>query len=70
MKQQDEGFCQKCMKFHPLHYTVDIDLKKHLMLECPLGIKAIAFVPNLNIPTRESRRLTRTKAKLKQPTLL
>lgn len=67
---QDESFCAQCKKYHPLHYTVDCKYQKHLVLECPLGMKAIAFVPNLNVPTRESKRLTRTKAQLKQTTLL
>lgn len=66
----DEAFCAQCNKYHALHYTVDSKLQKHLVLECPLGMRPIGFVPNLNIPTRESKRLTRTKAELKQPTLL
>ncbi len=66
-------FCLKCSADHLLHYTRDSQDHVHLILECPKGHYALRFMPHLDIPMKESRKLLKARAKLeaqaKQPML-
>lgn len=69
-KKHQDFYCQRCMGFHPLHYTLDVGGHKHLILECPRGLKFLPMVEGLDIPVKESKRVQIEKRKANQPELL
>ena len=62
-------YCTRCMRYHPMHYLIGEGCH-HLIVECPKAHYFIRYQPDLNIQTKESKRLIKSRLAAQQPELL